>query len=68
MAVVFLEEGLSPIPMRMASTKLYRDPRRSVCQSAIVEGRDLQKTNRNLLRNLTFHRRTTARLTTIKNN
>jgi hypothetical protein len=26
MAVVFLEGGLSPIPMRMASTKLHRGP------------------------------------------
>jgi hypothetical protein len=32
MAVVFLEGGLSPIPMRMASTKLYREPHRGVCQ------------------------------------
>jgi hypothetical protein len=53
----------------MASTKLHRDPRRGVCQSAIVEGKDLQKTNHNVLWNLTFlASRDTARLKTIKNN
>jgi hypothetical protein len=32
LAVVFLEGGLSPIPMHMASTKLNRGPRSLVCQ------------------------------------
>jgi hypothetical protein len=43
MAVVFLEGGLSPIPMRMASTKPYRDPYRGVCQSAQSKARTYKK-------------------------
>jgi hypothetical protein len=72
MAVVFLEGRLSPIPMQMASTKLYRDPRRGVCQSAIVEGENVQKMG--LLTAICcgilpyLASRDTARLTTIKNN
>src|SRR5215472_9612846 len=37
MAVVFLEGGLSPIPIRMASTKLHRGPRRRYVNLCIVE-------------------------------
>jgi hypothetical protein len=32
MAIVFLEGGLSPIPMQMASTELHRGPHSGVCQ------------------------------------
>jgi hypothetical protein len=34
MAIVFLEGGLSPIPVQMASAKLHRGHRRGVCQFA----------------------------------
>jgi hypothetical protein len=52
MAIVFLEGGLSPIPIQMASTKRHRGPRRQGCQSHIVERKDSQIIKRNSLLNL----------------
>jgi len=37
MAVVFLEGGLSPIPMQMASTKIHRGSGRRYVNSHILE-------------------------------
>jgi hypothetical protein len=54
MAVVFLEKGLSPIPMRMASTRLHREPQRRVCQFALPNSRTYTSTKRNSLLNLNF--------------
>jgi hypothetical protein len=54
MAVVFLEKGLSPIPMQMANVKCYRGPPRWVCQFAHCRMRNSQIIKRNLLLNLDF--------------
>jgi hypothetical protein len=54
MAVVFLEGGLSPIPMQMASAELHGGPRRRVCQFAPSNGRTHKSTKRNSLLNLAF--------------
>jgi hypothetical protein len=54
MAVVFLEGGLSPIPMQMASTKLNRGPCRWVCQLAYCRTRRLIDPKCNWLLKLGF--------------
>jgi hypothetical protein len=54
MAVVFLEGRLSPIPMRMASTKFHRGPHRGVCQFALSNAKTHKSAKRNSLRDLAF--------------
>ena len=54
MAVVFLEGGLSPIPMRMANTKLHRGPHRGVCQFRCRTQGLTKSIKRNSLVNLAF--------------
>jgi hypothetical protein len=54
MAAVFLEGGLSPIPMRMASTKCHHGPRCTVCQFAHCRARRLTNPKRNWLLNIDF--------------
>jgi hypothetical protein len=54
MAVVFLEGGMSPIPMQVARTNHYRGSRRWVCQSAHCRMHGSQIRKRNSLLNLDF--------------
>jgi hypothetical protein len=54
MAVVFLEGGLSPIPMLMADTTLHRGPGRRVCQFSHYRTQRLANPKHNSLLNLDF--------------
>jgi hypothetical protein len=71
MAVVFLEGGLSPIPMRMASTKFHHGPRRRVCQFALSKAKGCKSQTQFVAKSLFFGLCDIARLkyhqkTTIK--
>jgi hypothetical protein len=59
MAVVFLEGGLSPVPMRMASTDSIVDPAAGYVNSRIVQREDSQIPKRTSLLNIAFLPRAT---------
>jgi hypothetical protein len=54
MAVVFLEGGVSPIPMRVASRNFMVDPAVGYVNQRFVERNGLQSADRNPLQNLDF--------------
>jgi hypothetical protein len=54
MAFVFLEGGLAPIPVRMASTKPIVDPAAMHVNLRIVERTNARVRKRNSLMNLDF--------------